>query len=113
VVGRPQVLAQQGGRPHRRVVPKLTRIPVNDLVDEGIDNPLRGGRPAAPRRIQETRCRPKPVTAFKTTDPVIDRASRNTQFLPNLCGGFAIIQQEQSQCTLELPRSDGLHQQAL
>lgn len=108
-----QMLAQEGGRPHGGVIPIVSRVVIDDRVNEAVNRPLHGGWPTAPGSIQKTLCGRQGAPPLKPTDPVVEGLSADLDMFGYLLDGFAVIQQHQGQSTPILPEILGHVQKAL
>jgi hypothetical protein len=82
----------------------VARILINNRFDQRIDNPLRRRRPATPRAIQQPQGRSQCLPSFKAPGPVVNRPPANMEVFGDFLGTVALIQEQQSQGALILPR---------
>lgn len=79
-----QVLPQQPGRPDRGAVAQLTRVGVNDAVNERVDDAVRGARAAAARQSAQAARDVASVARLVPLDPVVDGAPADAQALRHI-----------------------------
>ncbi len=91
----------------------VSRVVINDLVNQVINDSLHSGGATAPGSVQKTLCGREPVPLFKPADPVVNGLPTDLHMFRHLFDGFTIIQQHQSQSTPILPEIIGNLQKAL
>src|SRR6266498_5949557 len=67
-----QVVGQQGGGPHRRAIPKLPRILVDDFRDQRIDDAPRGPGAATAGALREACQEVEGRGSAEASDPIVD-----------------------------------------
>jgi hypothetical protein len=87
-----QMLAQQSGGPHAGVVAITAGIPVNNFINQRINDSLGGRGPATPGGIQQPLGGRKAAPLLKSADPVVNGPPGNMQVPGNLRHAFALIQ---------------------
>jgi hypothetical protein len=90
-----QVLAKQRGRPHRGVVAERARVVVEHRGDQGVDDPLSGGRAARARGVGQACPEVQVAPLTESSHPVVDRLSAGAEKIGDLFDGVALAEPKQ------------------
>lgn len=87
-----QVLVQQGGGPHARVVAMIAGILANYFINQRIDNSLHRRRSAGAHRIQNPLRRREPAPLLEAVNPVVNGLTGNMQVFRHFLHALTLIQ---------------------
>src|SRR5690349_6523237 len=91
-----QVAAQQLGCPNRRVIAEVTRVRINDRIDERIDDALNRGRATDTCAIGQAFDHRERGALLKAPSPVVDGLARDAQSEGDLFDALAFIKEKDS-----------------
>jgi len=98
-----QVLPQERSGPHRGVVAQVAGIGVDDLSDQGIDDPQCRGGTAWARGIRQTGAEIESLTLLKAFRPVVDRLATDMKPFGDLIRRLALGKPEHGLGTATFP----------
>jgi hypothetical protein len=82
---------QQRGGPHRRAIPELAGVSVNNFGDQGINDALSRARTTTARRISQAQVQGNVVALLDSDSPVVNALTGDAQTWSNLANRLAFI----------------------
>src|SRR4051812_15762211 len=91
-----EILAQQRSRPDRRVISPLAGIGIDDLGDQGVDDPQSRGGTALTRTVREAGMEIGPLTLREATHPIVDRLAADVEQLGDVLHSLPLSEPKHS-----------------
>jgi hypothetical protein len=99
-----QILAQQGSRPDRGVISHLAGIGIDDLGNQGVDDPQSRGGTTLTRTVREAGMEIKPLALREAIHPIVGRLAADVEQLGDVLHSLPLSEPQHSLGSAEFLR---------